>query len=174
MAELAYKIREKNPDVFNSLKNTSHDSDNDVYLCNSPQSVVDFDRLTRALNPDKQPSSFDALLIEESEKKVFCIEFKNQGTADIKNAQIQKKAEDSINTLRQFCADNSVAIKDYQLIACIVYKPTAQTYDYRRFQENIIHFGLDYLQEQAFAKIITNGIDFFTKEFQRQYEPCPT
>jgi peroxiredoxin family protein len=172
MAELGYKIREKHPDVFDSLKNTSHDAENDVYLCQSQLTVVDFDQLTKTINPNKQPSSFDALLIEENEKTVFCIEFKNQEASSIKNSQIQKKAEDSMNTLNRFCAENNVAINDYKLIACIVYNPTSNGYTYRRFKENIVHFGLDAYQDRLFDKVVTNGIDFFTKEFQRKYPPC--
>jgi hypothetical protein len=141
---------------IDTLKNTSHDKENDVYLCNSQLSVVDFDQLTKILYPKQQPASFDALLIEEIEKKVFCIEFKNQENSNIKNQQIQKKAVDSIETLTHFCASHKINLKSYRLIACVVYKPSNNSYSYRRFKENVIHFGLDCYQGGVFDAIVTN------------------
>lgn len=169
MAELGYAIRTSFSDVFDSLKNTSHDSDNNIYLCHSGMSVVDMDALTRALHPQVQPASFDALLIEEESKKVFCIEFKNQTTAAISSQQIQKKAADSLATLSGFCSANNVNLAEYSLIACVVYKADNSSYTYRRFKENIVHFGLEAYQGKGFDKVITNGIDFFTREFQKKY-----
>ena len=91
MAELSYIIKNKYKDTLSTLKNTSYDRDNEIYLCQSDKEVVDFDALTLKLNPKKQPSSYDALLIEESDKEVFCIEFKNQKKSDIENQNLHKK-----------------------------------------------------------------------------------
>lgn len=169
MAELDYAIRTNFPQVYDTLKQTSYDSENRVYLCQSQLSVIDLDALTRELYPNTQPASFDALLIEEDTKKIFCIEFKNQTTSSISSQQIQKKAADSLATLSMFCSANNVNFSEYRIIACVVYKADNSSYTYRRFKENIVHFGLEAYQGGGFEKIITNGIDFFTREFQKKY-----
>ena len=169
MAEWGYVIRTSFPQAYDTLKHTSYDTANGVYLCQSHLSVIDLDALTRELHPHLQPASFDALLIEEENKKIFCIEFKNQTTSAISSQQIQKKAADSLATLSTFCSENNVNFSEYRIIACVVYKADNSPYTYRRFKENIVHFGLEAYQGSGFEKIITNGIDFFTREFQKKY-----
>ena len=83
MAELSYILKENFLDSFDTLKNTSYDKENNIYMCRSDMLVVDFDKLTRVLNPKKQPSSYDTLIVEERNKKVFCVEFKNQKQSDM-------------------------------------------------------------------------------------------
>lgn len=164
MAEIQYILKKHYAKCFDSLKNTSHDKENDIYMCGSKKEVVNFDELTRMLYPIKQPSSYDALLIEEAEKKIFYIEFKNQTEAKIVNKSLHKKVIDSDETLKKLCTSHHIAKKSYTTKLCVIYKTKSQ-FRYRRFQENIVHFGLEQFTGKYFDTVITNNINFFTKEF---------
>ncbi len=172
MAEFSYILKQKFLESFDTLKNTSYDKENSVYMCQSELLVVDFDKVTRVLNPKKQPSSYDSLIVEEKEKKVFCVEFKNQKESDISNINLHKKVKNSENTFKQICLENNVNKGNYTFILCIVYKSTPSKYRYRRFKENIIHFQLEQYKGNYFDDIITNDILFFKKEFQKSYDEC--
>ncbi|MEA1917776.1 MAG: hypothetical protein U9N42_09690 [Campylobacterota bacterium] len=91
-------------------------------MCQSDMKVADFDALTLELYPQKQPASYDTLLIEEDTKDIFCAEFKNQKTSDIDNTQLHKKVKDSDTTLKKLCSENSINKNDYNYKLCIVYK----------------------------------------------------
>lgn len=169
MAEMSYVVRSKYPDSIKTLKNTSYDKENRVYKCQSDMEVVDFDALTLALYPQKQPASYDALLIEEDIKDIFCIEFKNQKTSDIDNTQLHKKVKDSNITLKMLCSENNINKNDYNYKLCIVYKQDTAKPQYRRFKENIVHFGLDVYSDAYFDEIVTNEIGFFQNEFKKKY-----
>ena len=169
MAEFSYIIKQNFKSSLDSLKNTSYDKENQTYMCQSDMQVVDFDKLTLELNPLKQPSSYDSLIIEEPKKKVFCVEFKNQNKSDVKNSNLHKKVIDSNDTFKKICTDNNVKKDNYNFTLCVVYKSNPATYKYRRFKENILHFGLDIYKEKYFKEIITNDIEFFKKEFHEKY-----
>lgn len=169
MAEISYIIKSKYPNSLNTLKNTSYDKENRVYMCQSDMEVVDFDKLTLELYPQKQPASYDAFLIEEDIKVIFCVEFKNQKTSDIDNTQLHKKVKDSDSTLKKLCSGNSINKNEYNYKLCVVYKQDTTKPNYRRFKENIVHFGLDVYSGVYFDEIITNEIGFFQKEFKKKY-----
>jgi len=124
--------------------------------------------LKRELCNAPYPSSYDALLIEEADKNVFCIEFKNQTESKIDNTRLKKKVIDSDSTLKKICSENSVSKKSYKYKLCIVYK--TQKLKYRRFKENIVKFGLEEFEGNQVNKIITNDIEFFKKEFRKKYK----
>ena len=169
MAELSYVVRKKYPDIFDTLKNTSYDKDKDVFMCESSMQVVDFDSLTKKLYATKQPSSYDALLIEEDVNDIFCIEFKNQKYADIKNKNIRKKVTDNTTTLQKIYKENSISKQQYTHKLCIVYKRDKTQHRYRRFKENIVRFGLEDFIGRGVNSVITNDIVFFQREFQNKY-----
>lgn len=166
MAEFSYVLKENYLSSFDTLKNTSYDKNNNDYMCQSDLKVLDFDKLTKELNLNKQPSSYDALLIKN--EKVYCVEFKNQTVSDIKNNNIQKKVEDSIKTIKNICNEHNIQQKDYDFFLCVVYKQDKNKKKYHRFKENIVHFGLNKYKNR-FKNIITNDIKFFKKEFEKEY-----
>lgn len=170
MAEMSYIIKSQYPNALESLKNTSYDKENKVYMCQSNMEVVNFDKLTFALYPKKQPASYDALLIEEQVKNIFYVEFKNQKKANINNTQLHKKVKESDNTLKKLCHENSINKNNYDFTLCIVYKQDRAELRYRRFKENIVHFGLEVYNGIYFDKVITNEISFFQSEFKKRYK----
>jgi hypothetical protein len=168
MAELSYIIKSQYQESLTSLKNSSYDKQNDIYLCQSNMEVVDFDALTLKLYPQKQPSSYDTLIIEEDKKELFCVEFKNQEKADINRQKLHKKVIDSDTTLKKIYNENNIKKSSYKHKLCIVYKKDEQ-FAYRRFRDNIIHFGLQEYKPKYIDEIITNDIIFFQKEFKNRY-----
>jgi len=169
MAEFSYILKKHYQTYFDTLKNTSHDNENNVYMCQSRMQVINFDNLTKDLNPKKQPASFDALLSDEVEKRVYCVEFKNQDKSKINNVEIQKKLADGRVTLDEMLRRDNIAKKDYEFVFCVAFKPNSQHYKYRRkIEARETYFNLQ-KYEDKFDKIITNDIDFFTAEFTRKY-----
>jgi hypothetical protein len=171
MAELCYILRDRYQDSFDSLKNTSYDKEHNIFMCQSPMEVINFDKLTEHnANGKKLPKSFDALICDEEEKKAYCIEFKNQEKSIVNNKSLQEKMIEGKNTLDRIMAQNKVQRKNYQFIFCVAYKPNPNHYRYRRkIEERTIYFNLE-RQEHTFDKIITKDIVFFTDQFRRKYE----
>ncbi len=169
MADFSFVIKQHFKSSLDTLKNTSYDKENDIHMCQSGMQVVDFDHLTKEIYPQKQPSSYDSLIIEESTKKLFCVEFKNQKTSYIKNKELHKKVKDSDGIIKHICSNHNIAKSDYELILCIVYKADSSRYQYRRFKEKIVHFRLDAYRGKYFSSIVTNDIEFFKKEFNKKF-----
>ncbi len=170
MAEFSYILQKHYHAYFDTLKNTSYDKENDVHMCQSPKRVIDFDSLTKSLGSKKQPSSFDALLNDENDKRIYCIEFKNQDRSKINNAEIQKKLVDGRVTLDSMLRKGNVAKNDYEFIFCVAFKPNRQHYKYRRkIETRETYFNLQ-KHGDKFDKILTNDIDFFTDEFTKKYQ----
>ena len=53
MAELSYVFKQHFSSSFDTLKNTSYDKENRIYLYNSDMSVVDFDKVSKKSYPQK-------------------------------------------------------------------------------------------------------------------------
>jgi len=173
MAELNYILRKSYSKYFDTLKNTSYDKENDSYMCHSSMKVLNFDDLTKNNYPKKQPSSFDALLYDEDEKRAYCVEFKNQDKAKINNIEIQNKLIDGRETLDNILREGNVAKSNYTFIFCVVFKANKKHYKYRnKIELKSIYFSLEKYTNK-FDKIITNDIDFFTNKFIKKYN-CET
>ena len=120
MAEMSYIFKQKFSNSFDTLKNTSYDKENNVYLCNSSMDVIDFDDVTKKLYPKKQPSSYDSIIIEENDKKVFYIEFKNQNKSDVENKKLHNKVKCSDATILDICISNHIKKDNYDYVLCVV------------------------------------------------------
>jgi hypothetical protein len=90
VADLSYILHNNSPynDCWKSLKETSFDEKNKIYLCQSDMMVFDFDCIVKALYPKKQPASYDALIVNQEDKLVYCVEFKNQKPSEIDKRNI--------------------------------------------------------------------------------------
>jgi len=154
---------------ISTLKETSFDKDNQVYLCKDEiQKVYDFDKIVKELYPSKQPASYDALIIEN--KNIYCIEFKNRKANIIKkdSAQIQKKLLNGKEVLNQIFLNNNIGIKNYEFIYCVAYKNDKDKWR-RRIEQNKIQFGLEEYKGEYFDEIYTNDIQFFTNEYKKYF-----
>ena len=171
MAELSYILRfnSKYNKCIKSLKETSFDKEHNQYLCESSLEVYDFDCIVKKLYPQKQPSSYDTLMIDESRKIVYCIEFKNQLPSAINNANIKKKLTNGKEILDNICSNGKVQKKDYKFIYCVVHKPAVTRYN-NPIRDREIKFEIKAYKGACFDEIITNDINFFKNEFKKEFK----
>ena len=169
VADLSYVLKSHDM-CLNTLKETKEHGE---YLCFSEMLVYDFDCIVKKLYPKKQPSSYDSLIVDESKKVVYCIEFKNQIPSAIKNQNIVKKLTNGKDILDSICGDGNVQKKDYEFIYCVVHKARATRYK-NPISNREIKFELKQYKDTYFDNIVTNDIEFFKNEFNKefQYKGC--
>jgi hypothetical protein len=168
MADLLSIIKKEYSAYCSTLKETSFDKENNLFLCkDTTQIVYDFDAIVKALYPKKQPSSYDALLINN--QKVFCIEFKNQKPSKIDNKEIEEKLSNAQDILKSIFQSHNIPIKNYQFIFIVAYKNTHSQWR-RGIEKAAIQFNLEQYKGQFFNDIFTNDIDFFTNEYKKYFQ----
>jgi len=152
---------------ISSLKSVSFDKNNSVYLCNDTSiNVYDFDAIVKKLYPIKQPASYDALLIDN--KRIFCIEFKNEKYADITNTEVEKKLINGKEVINNIFTKYNIQINEYSFVYCVAYKNTEARWR-RGISKNTIQFGLEKFKEVYYDEIYTNDIQFFTNEYKKYF-----
>lgn len=171
VAELSYILKSKYEynECLDTLKETSKDTQNNEYLCQSDMLVYDFDCIVKKLYPQKQPASYDSLMIDENRKIVYCIEFKNQIPSAIKNQNIVKKLTNGKEILDTICDNDNVQKRDYRFIYCVVHKATKTRYK-NHISDREIKFELQQYKGTYFDDIVTNNIDFFKNEFNKEFQ----
>jgi len=160
-------------DCWKTLKETSFDKINQIYLCQSELKVFDFDCIVKTMYPKKQPASYDALMINQKDKLVYCVEFKNQNSSEIDKTNIQKKLKHGKEILTDICKQNNVQQNLYTFIYCVVFKENKRGYR-NGIKNSTIRFDLEQYKNQYFDEIITNDIVFFTRAFVKKFhkETC--
>jgi hypothetical protein len=154
-------------DYSSSLKETSFDKENFIYLCNDTSvNVYDFDAIVKKLYPLKQPSSYDALIIDK--KRVFCIEFKNEKYAEIKNPEVRKKLRNGKDIIVSIFSKYHINLEEYSFTYCLAYRNTEARWR-RGISKNTIQFRLEQYQPEYFDEIYTNDIQFFTNEYKKYF-----
>ncbi len=128
------------------LKDTSFDKNNGEYLCRSDKEVINFDDFTQNTKDFdfKQSKSCDAVILTESLKKIYCVEFKNQKHSDINSDDMKGKYVDSLNNITTIFQQENIRVQDYKFYFFVVFKNpnNFSAYKYRGIQ-NQIRFGLD-------------------------------
>jgi len=154
-----------------TLKETSLDSYNNIYLCeNKTKLVYDFDKIVKDKYPKKQPSSYDTLLIEK--ETIYCIEFKNEEYSNIDRKRIKNKLLNGKDILVDIFQEHNIPIKDYTFIYCVIYKNSPTKWR-RGITKNTVQFELEQYINRYFDKIVTNDINFFKNEFKKEFkEEC--
>ena len=157
---------------FNStFKATSLDDSNDVSVCrDESQSVINFDEIVKDIYPDSnnRPKSFDAVYVYKD--NIYCIEFKNQKSSKIDNREIKEKLEDGISELSKIIAKLNIQKNRYNFIFCVVYKKCKEPFDSYKcgIGKSKVLFGLEkYKHQTIFQDILTNNVEFFTKQFKK-------
>ncbi len=175
VAELSYALNQNSlySKCIESLKETSRDKEHNEYLCQSNMLVYDFDCIVKKLYPNKQPSSYDSLIVDENKKIVYCIEFKNQIPSQINNANIKKKLTNGKEVLDNICSNENVQKNNYSFIYCVVHKPAKNRYN-NPLIDRETKFELKAYKGSHFDNIVTNDINFFKNEFSKEFndEEC--
>ena len=165
---------------FATLKKTSQDDSNKLYMTESSIEVIDFDKIPKEFSRGKGwkgvPKSSDALYIDSSSWTF--IEFKN---GNIEKSDVHRKIYDSIIMLLELkiLPDFDYVRKNIRYI--LVYnkerygrqKPsgltTFQKYVQDRAEEELRLFELDKLNDYLLAEVHT----YTPEEFERNFV-CPT
>ena len=173
MADIGQFIRTY-PSFKSTFKETSFDSDNTQYLCTDEScEVINFDKIVEMNYPDSniRPKSFDALYIHEN--IIFCIEFKNQKPSQIINHDISKKLVEGKSELDTLLQTLNIQANDYHFVYCVAYKKCIEPRDRYKcgIEKGKVLFGLEQYKHQGLVKeIFTDHVDFFTKEFRKQFQ----
>ena len=160
---------------FNStFKETSFDSDNSQYLCTDEScEVINFDQIVKDNYQDSntRPKSFDALYVYEN--IIFCIEFKNQKPSQIINQDVCGKLTEGKAELDTLLQTLHIQSNDYNFVYCVAYKKCIEPRDRYKcgIEKGKVLFGLEQYKHQGLVKeIFTDNVDFFTKEFKKQFQ----
>ena len=162
--------------IFNSkykiyastLKETSLDFHNSIYLCeNKTKLVYDFDKIVKDKYPKKQPASYDTLLIEKN--TIYCIEFKNEEYANIDRQRVRNKLINGKEVLAEIFKEHNIPIKDYTFNYCVIYKNSSTKWR-RGITKSTVQFELGQYENEYFDKIVTNDINFFKNEFKKEFK----
>lgn len=152
-----------------TFKATSFDDANNTYLCSDETTgeVYNFDAYVRARGADPIPASPDA--IHTGTKDLYFVEFKNQCTADIDKAQMQRKFEAGTEILKELLQDFSA--RDCRYHFCVVMKnqPRTRYMDFRHIEQNVVRFGLDELNQKLggfYDHVVTESLDFYVDQFK--------
>lgn len=125
-----------------TLGKTSYSVDKNSYLLDSGIQAYDFDKLCNSLKSmrGKSPlSSCDALV--EKDDSVYFIEFKNQPNKNINNAEIQKKAFDSVTQLLiTWARDTSQQALSKKLVLFVVYHNPADDESFEKIRNKTFSF----------------------------------
>lgn len=152
-----------------SLKEISHDKENDQYLVDISDGHYSFDNIVdeyfvRSMGEIRK---FDAIMLEN--EKIYCVEFKNSTPRHVKNKEVKEKASEGYASLAKICHDNALCLNKYDLIYLVVYKAPNKTDSINRIHSSInrneIKFGLEKYKNKFYNEILT--IDHI--EFEKIY-----
>ena len=154
---------------LSTFKATSFDDANNQYLCSDEVTgaVYDFDAYVLARGVDPIPASPDA--IHTGSKDLYFVEFKNQRTADIDTAQMQRKFAAGTEILRELL--QNFPARDCRYHFCVVVKnqPRARYMDFRHIERDVVRFGLDELNQKLggfYDHVVTESLDFYVDQFK--------
>lgn len=127
---------------FATLQETSCDKENKVFLCQSQEEVVNFDKYMQD-KKEKGKKSFDALHWKDD--TIYCVEFKYQKYGKIDKEKIRRKYIDGLTELGEIFRDKNLRIRDYVFKLFVIFEnPSSKgaMASYRtRFKGEEIDFG---------------------------------
>ena len=157
-----------------TFRETSFDSDNSHYLCTDEScEVINFDNVVEEKYPDSntRPKSFDALYVYKN--IIFCIEFKNQKPSQVNNQDVGGKLTEGKAELDTLLQTLNIQVNEYSFVYCVAYKKCIEPRDRYKcgIEKGKVLFGLEQYKHQGLVKeIFTDNVDFFTKEFKKQFQ----
>jgi len=172
MADVSSIFKSNFSSFITTLKDSSLDdrdkSLTSQYLCqDETQKVYNFDKIVKEKYPKKQPSSYDALLIED--KIIYCIEFKNQKYSDIDTKEVQKKIINGKDVLDNIFLEYNIQKRDYKFIYCVIYKNHPPKWR-RGITKNIVQFELEQYKGRYFDEVYTNDVQYFTHQYKKYFQ----
>jgi hypothetical protein len=165
-------FRQKYIAHISTFKETSLDSDNNIYLCQDETvETINFDKIIEEKYPDsnKRPQSFDCVYLDKYSKNIYLIEFKNEKKPDKEN--IRGKLLDGKKELFILLDELKVPTIDYKFIFCLVYNKYHPKYERHKrglFKSITFEFLNEYKDSGFIDDIYTEDVNFFTKQFKKK------
>lgn len=104
-----------------------------VTFCNSNLPAFNFDQFKedycRNLR-QRDKSSFDALVLRD--RRIYCVEFKNQKPRDIDNQEVRDKYKDGVELLSNLFESHRVNPLEYEFFYCVVFRDYPEDKSYRK------------------------------------------
>ncbi len=157
---------------LSTFKETSLDSENDVYLCKDESIVViNFDAIIEYIYPDSnfRPKSFDTIYFDGNNNNVYLVEFKNQKKPDKK--EIEEKLLDGKKEFDLLLSDLNISKGDYKFIFCLVYNkfiPKEERHKRGLYKSITFEFLNKYIESSLIHNIYTEDVNFFTKQIKQK------
>ena len=155
-----------------TFKETSLDTDNNVYLCQDESiDVINFDTIIENKYPDsnKRPQSFDSIYLDKDSNTIYLIEFKNQKKPD--KEEVEGKLIDGKKEFILLLNDLNISTTNYKFIFCLVYnkfKPKHERHKRGLFKSVTFEFLYKYKENKFIDDIFTEDVNFFTKQFKKK------
>lgn len=171
MADFNLFYQEYKP-FISTFKETSHDSDNNFYLCTDESiEVIDFDAIIENIYPDSnlRPKSFDTIYFDKTNNHIYLIEFKNQRKPD--KQEIEEKLTAGKKEFDLLLSHLNISQKNYKFIFCLVYNkfiPKEERHKRGLFKSITFAFLNNYKDKGIVDDIFTEDVNFFSKQFKKK------
>jgi len=140
-----------------------------IALCEYENEFLDFESIVKLKKSDDLPNAVDMLIINDSKKEVWFIEFKNQERERIKKYDIKRKILDSLISFyelfdRKYCCEYA---KKY----FAVYKCEKDIHNdlFSEFEDREIYFDLKEIKNKFLEEVITDCCLNFLEYFKINY-----
>ena len=179
MTKLESKFAAKYNDYLADFKTMSADTEhpNKAPLCSDTHhKYYNFDAIVQATYSNNQPASVDTIVIKNN--TIYCVEFKNLTKIKVNKYKenIKQKLIGSEQALTKIFKNLDENCQNFKFIFCVVFKSHPNRYDYAGSIENKgIYFDLAQFKGKYYNDIITQGVDFFRRQFIKKIDqnlPC--
>ena len=165
-------FKQKYISYTSTFKETSLDTDNNVYLCQDESiDVINFDKIIEDIYPNSniRPQSFDTIYFDNRNKTIYLVEFKNQKKPN--KEEVEGKLTDGKKELDILLNQLNITKSNYTFTFCLVYnkfKPKYERYKRGLFKSITFEFLNKYKENGFIDDIYTEDVSFFTKQFEKQ------
>lgn len=171
MADFNLFYQEYKP-FISTFKETSHDSENNFYLCTDESiEVINFDAILENIYPDSnlRPKSFDTIYFDKTNHFIYLIEFKNQKKPNKK--EIEEKLTDGKKEFDSLLKQLNISKNSYTFVFCVVYNkflPKEERYKRGLYKSATFEFLNKYKENSFVNDIYTEDVSFFTTLFKEK------
>lgn len=146
-----------------TLKETSKDTANNEYLCQSKEEVINFDtymQIKAQEDNTKIKKSFDALYFNCETSHIYCVEFKKQECEEFSNKaeKIKGKFIDGLTELKNIFESKKLEISNYNFHLFVVFKVLIEQKESMR--ERLVKRATKYSMNAEKGNFLTNDSDF--------------
>jgi hypothetical protein len=157
---------------ISTFKETSFDSENNVYLCRDESiEVINFDGIVENIYPNSnlRPKSFDTIYFDKTTNHIYMIEFKNQRKPE--KQEIEEKLTHGKKEFDLLLHQLNISKHDYKFVFCLVYNkftPKEERHKSGLFKSITFEFLNKYKESSLIYDIYTEDVSFFSAQFKKK------